>query len=199
MSGSLLKIGITGGIGSGKTLVSKVFSLLNVPVYNADDQAKFILNNHKDVIQKVQQTFGKESYREGLLDSFYISHQVFNDPQKLEILNGIVHPEVGLDFKKWCTLYSGFPYVLKEAALLYEAGSYKDLDKIIVVNAPEGIRIRRVLQRDPQRTEASVKAIMEKQWPEDEKLKRADHVIFNDEKNMVIPQVIYLHQQFIKN
>jgi dephospho-CoA kinase len=197
MSGKPLRIGITGGIGSGKTLVSKIFSLLNVPVYNADERAKLILHNDKMVVTKVKEAFGEEAYQNGILNSAYISQKVFNDPRKLEILNSIVHPQVGTDFKKWCDEFSERPYVLKEAALLYEAGSYKDLDKIIVVNAPENLRIKRVVKRDPQRTEESVKSIIAKQWPDDEKVRRADYVIMNDDKNMIIPQVIALHEKFI--
>jgi dephospho-CoA kinase len=146
---------------------------------------------------KVREAFGAEAYQNGKLNSAYISQQVFNDPRKLEILNGIVHPQVGVDFKNWCNEFSQCPYLLKEAALLYEAGSYKDLDKIIVVNAPEDLRIKRVVKRDPQRTEESVKSIIAKQWPDDEKVRRADYVIMNDDMNMIIPQVIALHEKII--
>jgi dephospho-CoA kinase len=198
MPGRPLKIGITGGIGSGKTLVSKIFSLLKVPVYNADERAKFILNNNRNVIAKVKEIFGEEAYQNGILNSSYVSQQAFNQPGKLERLNGLVHPEVANDFRIWCTGFPECPYLLKEAALLYESGSYKDLDKIIVVNAPAELRIKRVLQRDPQRTEASVKSIIEKQWPDKEKVERADYIIVNDDKNMIIPQIIKLHKQFSK-
>jgi dephospho-CoA kinase len=198
MSGRPLRIGITGGIGSGKTMVSKIFSLLEVPVYNADERAKFILNNDKEVIAKVKDAFGEEAFQNNTLNSAFLAKVVFNNEEKLNKLNSFVHPKVAIDFNSWCTHFSKCSYLLKEAALLYEAGSYKDLDKIIVVSSPVELRIKRVLQRDPQRTEASVKAIMVKQWTEEEKAKRGDHIILNDDKNMVIPQVIKLHHIFSK-
>jgi dephospho-CoA kinase len=196
MSGKTLRIGITGGIGSGKTLVSKIFSLLNIPVYNADERARFILNNDKEVIEKVKEAFGPEAFQNNKLNAVFLSQEVFNNEEKLKRLNSFVHPKVGVDFNSWAEGFSKCSYILKEAALLYEAGSYKDLDKIIVISSPEELRIKRVLQRDPQRTEASVKAIIAKQWEEEEKIKRADYVIINDDKNMVIPQVLKLHQEF---
>jgi dephospho-CoA kinase len=198
MSDRPLRIGITGGIGSGKTMVSKIFSLLEVPVYNADERAKFILNNDKEVIAKVKDAFGEEAFQNNTLNSAFLAKVVFNNEEKLNKLNSFVHPKVAIDFNSWCTHFSKCSYLLKEAALLYEAGSYKDLDKIIVVSSPVELRIKRVLQRDPQRTEASVKAIMVKQWTEEEKAKRGDHIILNDDKNMVIPQVIKLHHIFSK-
>jgi dephospho-CoA kinase len=196
MSGSPKKIGITGGIGSGKTLVSKVFSLLGVPVYNADDRAKFILHNDAEVMAKVKAVFGEEAYQNKVLNSAYLSQQVFNNEEKLQKLNSFVHPKVAVDFKRWCSEFKDCPYILKEAALLYETNSYKDLDKIIVVQSSSELRIKRILQRDPKRTKDAVKAIMAKQLPEEEKVKRADYIILNDEKNMIIPQVISLHQIF---
>jgi dephospho-CoA kinase len=196
MSGKPLKIGITGGIGSGKTLVSKIFSLLDIPVYNADARARFIMNTDEEVIEKVKDTFGEEAFQNDMLNSAFVSRQVFNDEEKLRRLNSFVHPKVAIDFKSWVAEFSKSPYILKEAALLYEAGSYKDLDKIIVISSPTELRIKRVLHRDPQRTEAAVKAIIAKQWADEEKVKRADYVIVNDDKNMVIPQVLKLHQEF---
>jgi dephospho-CoA kinase len=172
------QIGITGGIGSGKSLVCKIFAQLGVPVYDADSHAKELMTTDGILISGIKKEFGDLSYHpDGTLNRGYLAEHVFHDVNKLERLNQLVHPRVGEDFGRWAEKRKKHPYVLKEAALLFEAGSYKDLDKIIVVFAPEPLRIARVLARDPQRTVEQVKAIVEKQLPEAEKLKRADHVI----------------------
>lgn len=196
IKGKLLKIGITGGIGSGKTVVSKIFNVLGIPLYNADERAKWILANNLEVKEGLIQLFGKEAFQNNQLNRQYISQQVFNDKAKLEKLNALVHPQVGLDFEKWLEGKQQFPYILKEAALLFEAGSYKGLDKIITVYAPLELRIQRVLERDPFRNEEGVKKIMKEQIAEEEKMERADYIIYNDEKKMLIPQVMKLHELF---
>ena len=194
-----LKIGITGGIGSGKTLVSKIFSVLGVPVYDADSRAKWISNFHPNVKEEIIALFGTEAYLDNKLNTRYIAPIVFNDKSKTEKLNAIVHPRVGEDFNNWVESHKHFPYLLKEAALMFESDSFKQLDKIIVVSAPLELRIRRILARDPQRTEAEIRGIMDKQMPEEEKLKRADFVIFNNDQQLIIPQVVELDRQFRKN
>lgn len=194
----ILKIGITGGIGSGKTLVSQMFHLLGIPVYNADERAKWILANDKEVKEKIKEIFGTKAYQNEKLNRSYISQEVFNDQTKLNFLNDAVHPRVASDFQEWLEDKSAYPYILKEAALLYEAGTYKSLDKIITVFSPLELRMERLLERDPHRTEEDIKHIIEKQMDENEKVKRADHVVFNDEKNMIIPQVLQLDETFRK-
>jgi dephospho-CoA kinase len=196
MKTEILKIGITGGIGSGKTMITRIFSLLGVPVYNADERAKYILHHDEEVCRQVREHFGEQSYIGGKLNTSFLSAEVFNNEAKLQMLNSFVHPRVGIDFEQWLHEQSS-AYILKEAALLYEAGSYKNLDKIIAVFSPEELRIKRVLARDPQRTESAVRAIIQKQMPDEEKVKMADHVIYNDNKQLLIPQVISLHEQFI--
>lgn len=195
----MLKIGITGGIGSGKSLISRIFSTIGVPVYNADSQAKHLMNNDPALQQKIREHFGEESYnREGELNRQYLSF-VFGDPQKLALLNSFVHPAVGLDFEIWSSGFSNQPYVLKEAALLFESGSYRKLDKTITVFASPELRIERVKKRDPFRSEDQIVEIMKRQMPEEEKIRLADLVIFNDEKQLVIPQVLHVHQGFSKD
>lgn len=189
---SPLRVGITGGIGSGKTIVTKIFSLLNIPVYNADIRAKWILANNSKVKEGVLKLFGSESFIEGELNRKYIAGLVFDNEEKLGKLNALVHPEVGKDFEQWAEAQSGSDYVLKEAALMFESGSYKLLDKVITVFCPEELRIKRLLQRDDRRTEKEIKQIMEKQLSEKEKVKRSDYVIFNDETQLVIAQVLQL-------
>ncbi|MFM2048395.1 MAG: hypothetical protein RI955_943 [Bacteroidota bacterium] len=190
------KIGITGGIGSGKSTVSKVFALLNVPVYNADNQAKFLLNNDADVIKKVKQVFGNDIYNNQELDRKKMAAQVFEQPFLLQQLNEIVHPAVFNDFDKWCDENQQYPYILKEAALIFETILHQKLDAVIMVSSPEELRIERVMKRDSI-TKEQVLARIKNQMSEDEKLNRADYIIYNDEQQMVIPQVVQLHEQFM--
>jgi dephospho-CoA kinase len=196
MKNKILKIGITGGIGTGKTLVSKIFGVLGIPVYDADSRAKWISNFHPEVKKELISLFGEEAYREGKFNSRFIVGEIIKDKAKTEKLNAIVHPRVGEDFADWVEKNKDFPYLLKEAALMYESDSYKTLDKIVVVSAPLELRIKRVLARDTQRTEVEVRGIMDKQMSEDEKLKRADFIIYNDDQQLVIPQVVELDKKF---
>jgi len=195
MTGKILKVGITGGIGSGKTIVSNIFHVLGIPLYNADERAKWILANDPVVKEGLIKIFGESAFDHGILNRPFISQQVFNDKAKLELLNALVHPQVAADFKHWLIGKETYPYVLKEAALLYEAGSYKDLDTIIVVSSPLELRIKRILERDTHRTEEDIKKIMKEQMDEEEKLSRADYIIYNDEKNMLVPQIMQLHEK----
>jgi len=187
-----LRVGITGGIGSGKTVVTKIFALLNIPIYNADIRAKWILANNPLVKEGVLTLFGPESFTRGELNKKYIASLVFNNQEKLGKLNALVHPEVGKDFERWAEEQSESDYVLKEAALMFESGSYKLLDKVITVFCPEDLRIQRLLQRDDRRTEKEIRQIMEKQLSDEEKVRRSDYVIFNDETKLLITQVLEL-------
>jgi dephospho-CoA kinase len=194
-----LQVGITGGIGSGKSLVSKIFRLLRVPVYDADSHAKNLMTTDGILISQIKKEFGDLSYQsDGSLNRTYLSTRVFNDDKKLALLNSLVHPRVGIDYAAWVKANAASPYVLKEAALLYETGSYRSLDKIIVVSAPEEIRISRVQKRDQHRTVEQIKAIVEKQMPDVQKMERADYIVVNDETQLVIPQVLELHDAFLK-
>jgi dephospho-CoA kinase len=194
-----LQIGITGGIGSGKSLVCKIFGHLGVPVYDADSHAKELMTTDGILISGIKKEFSDLSYHaDGSLNRVYLANNVFHDPEKLARLNQLVHPRVGADYEKWVRQNEGRAYVIKEAALLFEAASHQTLDEIIVVSAPEALRIKRVLARDAHRTVEQIKAIVEKQMPEDEKLKRADHVIVNDETELIVPQVLKLHTAFSK-
>lgn len=193
-----LQIGITGGIGSGKSLVCRIFALLGVPVYDADSHAKKLMTTDGILISGIKKEFGDLSYHpDGALNRKYLADHVFHNEKKLALLNSLVHPRVGADYEQWVQQHHMHRYVLKEAALLFEAGSAKTLDQIIVVHAPEALRIKRVLERDAHRTVEQIREIVGKQMPEDEKLKRADHIIVNDETQMVIPQVLKLHEQFL--
>lgn len=194
-----LQVGITGGIGSGKSLVSNIFRLLGVPVYDADSHAKKLMTTDGILVSQIKKEFGDLSYQsDGSLNRTYLSIHVFNDDRKLALLNSLVHPRVGIDYAAWVKSHSTSSYVLKEAALLYEAGSYRSLDKIIVVSAPENVRISRVQKRDTHRTVEQIKAIVEKQMPDAQKIERADYIVVNDETQLVIPQVLELHDAFLK-
>ena len=192
------QVGITGSIGSGKSLVCKIFQKLGAPVYDADSHAKELMTTDGILVSGIKKEFGDLSYHgDGSLNRIYLAEHVFHNEEKLQRLNQLVHPRVAVDYAKWVEQHRHFSYVLKEAALLFEAGSYKLLDRIVVVHTPVDIRIKRVLKRDPQRTVEQIRAIVEKQMSDDEKLKRADDIVVNDESALLIPQVLKLHNEFI--
>ncbi|MFD2999747.1 dephospho-CoA kinase [Pontibacter toksunensis] len=192
----MLKIGITGGMGTGKTVVSRVFALLGVPVYDSDARAKWVMRHDEELRQELISAFGTEAFTtEGELNRAYISSIVFNNPQRLEQLNGLVHPHVRKDFTKWAASHTDKPYVLKEAALMYESEAWKQMDQIITVFAPMETRLKRLLRRDTHRTEEAIRAIISKQLSEEERMSRAEHIIYNDDQQLIIPQVLKLHEQ----
>lgn len=194
----LLQVGITGGIGSGKSLICKIFNALGVPTYDADSRAKMVMTTDGILVEAIKKEFGILSYdAKGVLNRQHLANSVFNQPDKLKRLNELVHPRVALDYENWVSSQADVKYVLKEAALLFESGSYQSLDKIIVVTAPETLRVKRVLLRDPHRSMQQTKEIISNQMAEEEKTKRADYVIVNDETTLLIPQVLNLHLQFI--
>lgn len=194
----MLKVGITGGIGSGKSLVCKIFSSLNVPIYDADSRAKALMVEDQDLINGLIAAFGEETYIDGELNREYLSSKVFNNEDAIRQLNGLVHPAVFKDAEQWMLRQArqGSPYAIKEAALLVETGSNKQLDALIVVTAPEQIRINRVVERDGMSRE-EVMARMSKQLSEDMKIAVADHVINNDGKAFLIEQVWEIHQKLL--
>jgi dephospho-CoA kinase len=190
----MLRVGITGGIGSGKSTVSKIFEVLGIPVYYADDASKRLMNEDEGLKEKLQSIFGNETYVDGQLNRAYLSSIVFNNPDKLAQLNSIVHPATIKDAADWMQRQTT-PYAIKEAALIFESGSQEHLDKVIGVYAPAAIRIHRVMQRDNV-TREEVLSRMNKQLDETIKMKLCDYVITNDEQELLIPQVIKLHQEF---
>jgi dephospho-CoA kinase len=193
-----LRVGITGGIGSGKSLVCKIFEQLGAPVYDADSRARRLMTEDKVLVEQIKAKFGEQSYaKSGELNREYLSKEVFNNSLRLELLNSLVHPRVALDSERWMNENANAPYLIKEAALLFESGSYKTLDKIIVITAPEALRVNRTLNRDKTRTKEDVLKIIRNQMNEDEKISRADFVIHNDESMLIIPQVLKLHERFI--
>ncbi|WP_223653500.1 dephospho-CoA kinase [Hymenobacter psoromatis] len=195
----MLRIGITGGIGSGKSVVASVFAALGAPVYDSDGRAKWLMAHDTRLREQLRAAFGAEAYdAAGQLNRPYLARVAFNDAAQLARLNALVHPCVGKDFAAWSAAQAAAsrPYLLKEAALLYESGAYRGLDGIIAVFAPAGVRVARVRQRDVHRSAAEVEAIMAKQLSEEEMLARADYVIYNDDSQLVLPQVLALDKQF---
>jgi dephospho-CoA kinase len=189
-----IQIGLTGGIGSGKSTVAKVFELLHVPVYYADDRSKFILQNNPTVHDKLKAIWGDQVFQaNGLVDKRALADIVFNNESELHKLNAIMHPLVAEDYAQWLSVQNT-EYVMKEAAILIESGSYKSYDKIIVVTVPEALAIERVKSRDNVSVE-QVKARMSKQMPAQEKIKYADFVIENDGIKMLIPQILEIHKK----
>jgi dephospho-CoA kinase len=193
-----IQIGVTGGIGAGKSLVCRIFQALGIPIYDADHRAKWLMNHHPTLIAEIKQHFGKEAYLpDESLNRQYLSEKVFSNETLLKQLNALVHPKVGEDYQQW-VLQQMAPYVVKEAALLIEAGSYKTLDYLISVNAPESVRLRRVLLRDTHRSAQEVEVIMRKQLSDHERAAKADFVIVNDDKSLILPKTLQLHQRFLK-
>lgn len=193
------RIGITGGIGSGKSIASRVFQALGVPVYDADSRARWLMEHAPVLRAELITAFGPDTYNEaGCLNRPALAAIVFQNAERLAQLNALVHPHVGTDFAAWALAAeaNGCAYVLKEAALLFEAGSYQQLNRIVTVYAPAAVRLARVLRRDPQRSPAEVAAIMGKQLSEEEKRQRADHVLLNDDEQPLLPQVLALHALF---
>jgi dephospho-CoA kinase len=192
----MLKVGITGGIGSGKSTVCQVFETLGIPVFYADDAGKHLLENDSAIISSVKALFGEEVYNGGVLDRERIATIVFKDKTILGRLNNIIHPAVIRYSVQWMEKQRA-PYVLKEAAIFFESGSYKEMDVMIGVYAPRKLRILRVMERDS----ASQEKILERmsyQMSEKEKMKRCNFVITNDDEQAVIPQVLKVHEQLLE-
>jgi len=193
----MLKIGLTGNIGSGKTTVSKIFEVLGIPVFYADDAAKSVMVNDKLLISEIKATFGDEAYfDDGTLNRKYIASIVFNNDAQLAKLNSIVHPATFRAFDAWVKNITDAPYVLKEAALLFESDSYKMCDYNIMVQAPLEMRIQRVMQRDSL-SRAEIESRNAHQFTEEKKTQLADFIISNDDTELVIPQVLKLHNHLL--
>jgi dephospho-CoA kinase len=188
-----LKVGLTGGIGSGKTTVAKFFKILGVPVYDADASTKNLYETNVELKQALIKNFGKDIYSEKGLDRAKLSAIVFSNPQQLELLNRLVHPLTIKDAEEWMQKQTS-PYVIKEAALIFESGSASDLDLVIGVQAPKHLRIQRAMERDGVSRDEIINR-MQRQIDETIKMKLCDYVIINDEQQLVIPQVLELHNK----
>lgn len=190
----MIVVGITGGIGSGKTTACKIFEELGVPVYYADTRAKELMNHNTILREKIITQFGAQAFQNGMLNRAYLAQQVFTDKAKLSILNGMVHPVVAEDFERWLDEQHAAKYVLKEAAILFESGAHQDVDITVLVIAPEKLRISRVTERDGV-SPADVLKRMKNQWTQERKVKLADHILNNDGLHLLVPQVLELHKK----
>ena len=193
----MIQVGITGGIGSGKSTISRIFSNLGIPVYNSDIEAKRISNTDPEVIAQITQEFGSESYTLDGLNREFLAKQVFQNTEKLEILNGIIHPAVGKDYSNWVKAQQGKAnYVLKEAAILFESGAYRGLDRVILVSAPVDQRINRVVNRDKVAKEEVMRRI-KNQWNDEKKKELSQFEIQNANESVVLPQVLAIHAKLL--
>lgn len=189
----MFKAGLTGGIGSGKSVVARIFEVLGVPVFHADDEGKRLLQEDAEVKRQVIAAFGGSCYPDGLLDRQRLAGIVFNNGEALATLNGIVHPAVRERFRLWCSDQQA-PYVVMEAAILVESGGHQAFDHLVVVNAPEAVRLERVMKRDGASEEA-VRARMRNQADEEVRTAIADTVLVNDGDTLLVPQVLALHER----
>lgn len=192
----MLRVGITGGIGSGKSLVCDVFRVFGVPVSNADDNARYLMEHDTTLIAGIKNLFGEAAYQNDTLNRAYLAQHVFSQPEKLAQLNALVHPAAIAFGNQWFQRQTA-PYAIKEAAIFFESNTHTEMDVMIGVWAPEALRMARVLKRNAT-TEAAVRARMAQQMPEEEKMRRCDFVITNDDKTAVLPQVLALHQQLLE-
>ena len=191
-------IGITGGIGSGKSTVCQFFRALGAPVYEADDRAKWLTNHDPILRADILRLLGPEAYTEaGTYNRPWVASQVFTDPDLLQQLNALVHPRVWADSAAWVQTHAEKQYLIYEAALMRAAGDGNALDAVVVVYAPGNLRVARIRQRDPQRSEAEIRKIIHSQISDDERAKLANFVVKNDESELLIPQVLALHERFM--
>jgi dephospho-CoA kinase len=193
----MLRIGLTGGIGSGKTTVAKIFEALSIPLYYADDAAKRLMNTDNALKQGIIDLLGREAYNANGLDRKKVSALLFNNPEKVKAMNALVHPVTIQDAVLWMQQQTA-PYAIKEAALIFESGSEKELDYIITVTAPESVRIQRIRERD-HLDEDAIRKRMQHQLPEAAKIEKSDFIVVNDGTQMLIPQVVEIHQTLLKH
>jgi len=195
-TGRILKLGITGGIGSGKTTVCKVFSVLGIPVFSADEEAKRILDNEREIQKKISEAAGKDLYISGSLDRKELARLIFNDRDLLEKVNGIIHPAVFEYFGDWVQMQDS-PYVIMEAAILFESGAARMMDKIVTVITPVEERIERLL-RGNKFTREQITERIRNQIDDGERISQSDFVIFNSENDMIIPAVLGVHNEMLR-
>ena len=194
-SNSVFKLGITGGIGSGKTSVCRVFNILGIPVFSADQEAREIMETEDGIIRRVNSITGRDLYSGGSLDRKELATLIFNDPALLKKVNSLVHPVVIDHFLRWEKLQSSL-YVIMEAAILFESGASKYVDKIAAIIAPPGERLERVIQRS-NLTKEQVLERMRNQMEDEERIKLSDYVINNSENDMIIPEILKIHEDIL--
>ncbi len=189
-------LGLTGGIGSGKTTVAKMFEALDIPVYNADQAAKILMQSSKDLKREIKKLLGEDAYKQNQLNKGFISEKIFNNKELLTQINALVHPEVALDFNSWLSIQTS-AYVVKEMAIIFETNAEDQFDYILTVTAPEALRIQRIIERDHTPL-AKIKAVMSNQLQDSEKSAKSDFVIFNIDWNYTKKKVCDIHNIIYK-
>ena len=192
----MIVVGLTGGIGSGKTTVAKQFELLGIPIYIADEEAKKLMNRSKIIKRKLIELFGNEAYVDNQLNRAFIADIIFKNKEYLQKMNAIIHPRVAKHFNKWMKKQSA-PYVIKEVAILFENGGYEFCDYVITVIAPKKLRLSRLLKRD-NTTKDKIEAIIKNQWTDEQKVKLSQFVITNEDLENTKKQVVKVHNQLLK-
>lgn len=193
----MLKVGITGGIGSGKSTICNIFRNLGVPIFSSDEEGRKVLNEDEDVRKELRKLFGDDMFiSDGSVDRPRLASLIFSDPNAMDQVVSLVHPKVQEKYETWCIKHESRPYTLKEAAILFESGYYHDLDKIIHVFAPKEVRMQRVIQRDKSIKEEVMKR-MRFQYTDEERNKLADFILINEEIDTLLPQVMELHEIFV--
>lgn len=192
-----MRIGLTGGIGSGKTTAARVWEQLGVSVYYADERGRWISDNDPEVILKIKALFGENAYLpDGKLDRKRIAGKVFSDSVLLERLNAVIHPAIRADYRRWAKAQTKVPYTVMESAILFESGFDSEVDRVVVVTAPEEVRIARTVRRDGS-DEAAVRARIATQMSDEARQEKADFILDAGEKELLIPQIIALHEKLI--
>ncbi|MEC8739221.1 MAG: dephospho-CoA kinase [Bacteroidota bacterium] len=195
--GKTIQVGVTGGIGVGKTTVGQIFETLGAPIYKSDDRAKILMNSSDELKSQIIEAFGYDAYnRDKQLNRSYLATVVFNNPKKLQVLNSLVHPTVLEDYRNWFSEQNNVPYTIKEAALMFETDSHKSMDCIIVVTCPINLRIDRIVKRDHMKRDEVLKRI-ENQMSDKQRLEKAQYRVKNDGKQSIIKQTIDLHHKFL--
>jgi len=193
----MLKVGLTGNIGAGKTIVSKVFNTIGVPIFYADDIAKELTENDNEIKKIYIDWFGSDIFKEGRLNKHMLANIIFNDEIALQKVNSLIHPRVADNFIKWLKNYNNYTYVIFESAILFDSIFKNIMDKIILVTAPLELKIKRVIKRDRRNVE-EIKQILSKQPNENLLIKLADYIIINDEKELIVPRIIEIHEELKK-
>jgi len=195
----MIRVGLTGGIGSGKTTVARIMEQLGVPVYYADDRGRWLSDNDPETVCKIRSLFGEKAYfADNRMDRKYIADIVFRDGVLLNRLNTVIHPAVRDDYRKWLERHTDVPYTVMETAILFESAFDREVEKTVVVTAPEEIRIARTVRRDATNQEA-VRARIAAQMSDSERIARADFVLHADDQKLLIPQILELHRELVKS
>jgi len=192
----VLKIGVTGGIGSGKSTVCRIFETMEVPVYYADLRARQLIEQDERIINGYKELFGEKAYAEGRLDRNFVAAKVFTDSSLLQRVNELVHPIVREDFKQWIAIQKA-DYIIQEAAILLESGGYKAMDKVILVSAPIDLRLSRVSRRDGVGQE-KIKERIQNQWSDEQRRALCDYEVIADDRHLVVPQVLNIHNELVE-